>query len=348
MRVITATIFGEAMVQKIDRAFPSSDIASALLNYCGGESESSAYAAVCSMHELYIAKEDPFRSKIEAASRIGKTRVQEILRTAPADAKDDKMQLLLHVLKQSKHWLDSRPYWRALLEEACDHEHDLKEFCNMAHDVLGITPHAVAVERANKKHDAVHSKARASLCPDRTVKALYIYSNLRLTDDDNARTKVAQLSDLGESTADLFGQHAWESETEDLPADDMEDADPRPALEDIDEDLASEPMEVPSGFKAMSEPDALLTGDAMAGVFIIMMFNVAARGQPERLAQFFGKMFKYCPRARKYPFEIMWDDGKVHKYFLTLRDYHVPDADSMTEPKKGSWCYLKKSRTARL
>ena len=55
--------------------------------------------------------------------------------------------------------------------------HDQKLFTTMAVDVLSIVMHACAVERINKGHGYVHSKARASLGNETTQDCLYIFTN---------------------------------------------------------------------------------------------------------------------------------------------------------------------------
>ena len=52
-----------------------------------------------------------------------------------------------------------------------------KLFAKMAKEVLSIVTQACAVERINKSHGWIHSKARASMCNPTTRKALYCFTN---------------------------------------------------------------------------------------------------------------------------------------------------------------------------
>jgi len=47
----------------------------------------------------------------------------------------------------------------------------------MAVEVLDIVPHGCAVERINKNHGMIHSKARASLGQTNTKRALFVFTN---------------------------------------------------------------------------------------------------------------------------------------------------------------------------
>ena len=52
-----------------------------------------------------------------------------------------------------------------------------KLFAKMAVEILSVVTHACAVERINKSHGWIHSKARASMANHTTRKGLYIFTN---------------------------------------------------------------------------------------------------------------------------------------------------------------------------
>ena len=60
-------------------------------------------------------------------------------------------------------------------EASASHEERL--FTTMSVDILGAVTHACSVERINKGHGFVHSKARANMSNETTRKALYAFTN---------------------------------------------------------------------------------------------------------------------------------------------------------------------------
>ena len=59
-------------------------------------------------------------------------------------------------------------------------DENAQKFAKMAVEVLSIITHACQVERINKNHGMVHSKARAALSNSNTTKLLSIFTNQEL------------------------------------------------------------------------------------------------------------------------------------------------------------------------
>ena len=88
--------------------------------------------------------------------------------------------------------------------------HETRLFCTMAYQVLAVVTQACAVERINKTHGNIHSKARASMGSDTTNGCLYVFTNECLL--HKLEAKPAVLGSFETFVAAL-----------DLPADDLED-----------------------------------------------------------------------------------------------------------------------------
>jgi len=114
------------------------------------------------------------------AECIAKETVAEVLATLDEDTKQNKLKLLITLLKSTdpdgNRSLTSRFLWGGHSNEPSTSNEE-KLFANMAVEILSVVTHACAVERINKSHGWIHSKARASMANHTTRKGLYIFTN---------------------------------------------------------------------------------------------------------------------------------------------------------------------------
>ena len=88
--------------------------------------------------------------------------------------------------------------------------HETRLFCTMAYELLAVVAQACAVERTNKTHGNIHSKARASMGSETINGCLCVFTNECLL--HKLQAKPAVLGSFETFVAAL-----------DLPADDLED-----------------------------------------------------------------------------------------------------------------------------
>ena len=90
------------------------------------------------------------------------------------------------------------------------HPSEVRLFCKFGYEIMATVTQACCVERINKRHGMVHSKARASMGSATTIDCLYIFTMECLLHKQTA--KPAMLGSFETFVAAL-----------DLPADDLED-----------------------------------------------------------------------------------------------------------------------------
>ena len=114
------------------------------------------------------------------AECIAKETVAEVLATLDEDTKQNKLKLLITLLKSTdpdgNRSLTTRFLWGGHSNEPSTSNEE-KLFAKMAVEILSVVTHACAVERINKSHGWIHSKARASMANHTTRKGLYIFTN---------------------------------------------------------------------------------------------------------------------------------------------------------------------------
>ena len=79
------------------------------------------------------------------------------------ETKADPVKRLVGVLKKQEKIGTGAHYFENLLADDARLTPEEKTFCEFALNILAIVPHACTVERVNKAHDYVCSKARAAL-----------------------------------------------------------------------------------------------------------------------------------------------------------------------------------------
>ena len=111
-----------------------------------------------------------------AGELVVERKLPAVVANLTAAHKDNPVSKLVELFKNGKQCLIARTMHQSMSQEPSA-SHDQKLFTTMAVDVLSIVMHACAVERINKGHGYVHSKARASLGNETTQDCLYIFTN---------------------------------------------------------------------------------------------------------------------------------------------------------------------------
>jgi hypothetical protein len=236
-------------------------------------------------------------------------------------------------------------FWKGLSADTTD----TAPFVTMAVDTLSIVIHACGVERINKNHQMVHCKQRAGFGEENTVKALFCFTNLRLSNRkatkhiDFKQWCASSLSEV--ELEDISETLSWEFHEDSavLPATrDGEDFDSDESVmdeaeEDEDEDDADLQFVVPEYFVLVEKPEALLSGKDLKGIYVHMMW--AARNG-DLIGWETGKIKKYAPKRIRHNYDVMWDDG-LRGSMLTLETYYCGgEVDAL---KGGEWVYIRRA-----
>ena len=166
-------LLGDEMLAAIEASFRSDNVEEAIETYAGGSD--TLNAVLLTEYQKLTAKTAPFGRKYKSAELIVTTRVKTLLSEMDDDTKENPLLKLLYCMKDRKALIAREMYTAMKNEAAASHEE--RRFTTMAVDVLGAACHACSVERINKSHGYVHSKARASLSNETTRKALYAFTN---------------------------------------------------------------------------------------------------------------------------------------------------------------------------
>ena len=93
-----------------------------------------------------------------------------------ADTKEPPILLALALFRRQDHIGHSVTMWQDLAKSAATPP-NVRVFAEMCVVILQIIAQACSVERVNKGHGLVHSKARASIGNANTKKALFVFTN---------------------------------------------------------------------------------------------------------------------------------------------------------------------------
>ena len=175
-RGVVKYALGDSVFRAIEASFPEASVHAALKHYCG--TDNTKYVALLTELGSYNAERDGYATKLSAAGACVKLKVAEVIATLDAETKDSHMLLLLTLLKH--HSIGrSVTMWEDLAKSPRTPPH-VRLFALFCIDILTIVPHACSVERVNKGHGMVHSKARASMNNSNVHKALYVFTNEEL------------------------------------------------------------------------------------------------------------------------------------------------------------------------
>ena len=173
-RFMVKMALGEDMLVAMDACIPDDAIQNALKTYSRGNR--GVEAALVSEYESFTAKAGSYALKWRAAELVVERKLPAVVANLAAAHKDNPVSKLVELFKNGKQCLIARTMHQSMSQEPSA-SHDQKLFTTMAVDVLSIVMHACAVERINKGHGFVHSKARASLGNETTQDCLYIFTN---------------------------------------------------------------------------------------------------------------------------------------------------------------------------
>jgi len=197
---------------------------------------------------------------------------------------------------------------------------------------------ACAVERINKNHGCVHSKARAAMGSRTTIDSLYIFTNESLLHKETIKpvmltsfeSFIAPYNIPAAEAGDVLGDY--------LPAENIRSDDPARGSDDIgdgtadssgdddgsDEDDEDEDggdyvyiknAEVPEGFNSvvMAEPPAYIPNEAIGNLYIILCCD--------DLEWVLGKVVKMNRPTARLQLDVQWKEGDVAGQQAKLPDY---------------------------
>ena len=178
LRFTIEIALGAPMVQAIESSFRRTSWDLALKTYSKGNN--STYTKLLREMTKFVAKAGDYGSLWTQAEAIAKGTVAEVLKTLDEDTKNNKVKLLIALLKTQDSAgnpsLTSRFLWEGHSNEASASNEE-RLFAKQGVEVLSVVTQACAVERINKSHGCIHNKARASLGNPVTRKALYVFTN---------------------------------------------------------------------------------------------------------------------------------------------------------------------------
>ena len=271
--------------------------------------------------------------------QVVRLRVAELVKELSNNDKEHKVLVLLHVLRNFRQSRDEGNLGIVFWSSLDIHSSGTQMLQTCSIDVLQVIHHGAGVERVNKNHDAVHTKARASMSESTTVMALYVFTNYVLQqkskmsfdeymttvltpgDADSVLNTIRMFDDY--ETTTLPQRHEGEV-SDDSDGDDEDD-------ESDAEDEVDEVMDVPEGFAVVPCPAQLISSTQN---LYVMMFWESEGWQ-------IGKVMKFAPTRKVHNYDIAWDEG-LRGSKLSMSSYH----DGVDEDLRvvfGSWCYLKKT-----
>ena len=249
----------------------------------------------------------------------------------------------------------------------------------MAYEVLAVVTQACAVERINKTHGNIHSKARASMGSDTANDCLYVFTNECLLHELEAKPAVLGSFEAFVAALDLPAddledvlqniQHVnisdyLPAESADAPppsaprrhprgrgddGDDDDDNDDEPDEEEEEEEEGDDEEEEDDGYVYL--PDA----DVPAGFESVIVSDPVAFIPAEAIDHhaimllcgdsewMLGKIVKYKPRAKKFQLDVEWAPGTIRQQHVGLKKCFFHDSGEPPEPR--NWFYLTWARS---
>jgi len=326
---------GRDMFIAIKQSYKEESVMNALETYCGG-----------SQHDTYLEALAELKGRQGAFAIMCKLvdkkaeRVVNDLKKDPSFVSTSPVQQFFRLVEEGKALETTLKYYQAICNDLSKDAH-ARKFANMAVEVLSIITHACQVERINKNHGMVHSKARAALSNSNTSKLLSIFTNQELqrkyeTPAPRIYTYNGLLSQVSIGDADdddVLSRIIHLDVTEYLPAERLdEESSEDEEMEETENDvLTFDSFQVPSSFTLITEA-AFLSADVVAagGFYVLQYWGTSTWN--------LGVIKKYKPNARVYNFDVNWEGDAVRSQQLKLDMYY----DGTSDPEPGNWVYLKK------
>ena len=375
----------DSVSSMIDASYSESAVLAALKTYCG--KDDAKYAALVSEMQSFNARRGGYETKHGISETVVTSKVAHLLQGTvegidpiDADTKDSPILLVLSLFRRMEHIGSSVHMWEDLSRNPSTPP-NVRLFAVMCVDVLQIVAHACAVERVNKSHGLVHSKARASMGNVNTKKALYIFTNEELLAkldraasdpkkhaafesflssnlrDEDAQDILGRLNAVTISTDEYLPaekdhqQHGASSRSTSRRDGDGNEDDLSEADSDSDEAM-SEPEEEPESdvvyFNAFEIPDGFRLVELGNPPAFLSAGEIESRSVymllcVDDLSWMLGKIVKYKPRAKKFNFDVQWSpDVDQHQGVQLAKYYSVG-----TAPEPGHWVYIERAGSER-
>ena len=267
---------------------------------------------------------------------------------------------LVALYKKSAFIGDGTQYFENILADEARLTPAEKAFCEFALDILAIVPHACTVERINKAHGHVCSKARAAMNDQTVGKQLYIVVNeamLRKREEARA-AHLAEAKREACTATDLDALKPYSLEDADielssiavleahdcLPAEKQKeksnDNDDDDDDDDVEEHVAFDKYSVPDGFTLVNKPESFIKAADASNYYVLMYFWESATVRTKGM-WWLGAIENFN-QQRKRKFKIKWRENEYVLHDLKLEDYY--DAVAKPPPQANNWVYLKANR----
>ena len=368
---------GPDLLTAIDSSFPSDAVEEAFKTYSAGNE--TLEAKLLLEYEKFCSKTGPYSIKWRSADLVIKNNMANCLSRISEANKSRAVTRIIELLK-NRELLISKTMYKAMAEDE-GLSHETRLFCTMAYEVLAVVTQACAVERINKTHGNIHSKARASMGSDTTNDCLYVFTNECLLHKLQAKpavlgsfeTFVAALDLPTDDLEDVLQnmQHVnisdyLPAESADAPApsapkrrprsrgdddDDDDDNDDEPEEEEEEEEEEDDDdEEEDDGYVYLPDADvppgfkSVVVSDPVAFIPADALDNHAIMLCCDDSEWMLGKIVKYKPRAKKFQFDVEWAPGTIRQQHVELEKYFLHDSGEPPEP--GNWFYLTWARSS--
>ena len=330
---------GTQMFVAIKRSYTDENVVNALATYCGG-SDKETYLSFMNVLTELKGRSGPFVMMCRILDAKAKKVVVELQRDQ-AFVEASPIEKFFCLVEKGKALDITLTNYQAIRNDMSKDE-NAQKFAKMAVEVLSIITHACQVERINKNHGMVHSKARAALGNSNTTKLLSIFTNQELKRKFETPTprvytldSLLPKSPIGDDDDDVLAKIQHLDITTYLPAEPSTEESSEDEDEEMEEPesdvLTFDSFQVPSSFTLITEA-AFLSAAVVAagGVYVLQYWDNSTWN--------LGVIKKYKPRARIYNFDVNWEGDDVRSQQLKLDMYY----DGTSDPKSGNWVYLKR------
>ena len=205
LRYAIELALGAPMLVAIESSYRRSAWDNAINIYSKGNDK--VYTDLVNEMTKMASKSGEYAPLHRQAEALAKQTVAHVVAELDEDTKNNKLKLLIALLAYTSadgtKPLSSRSLWGSTMDET-GATNEEKLFAKMAKEVLSIVTQACAVERINKSHGWIHSKARASMSNPTTRKALYCFTNESLVHklQDNSNNNFKSFEAFIATTAD--------------------------------------------------------------------------------------------------------------------------------------------------
>ena len=346
---------GSEILRAIDASFPSDAIEKAMKTYSQGNE--SIESTLLIEYDKFCSKSGPYGIKWRSAELIVKNNMATNLGQISEINKSSVVTRVIELFK-NRNVLIAKTMFKAMAEDP-GLPPEVRLFCKFGYEILATVTQACCVERINKSHGMVHSKARASMGSETTIDCLYIFTMECLLHKQTAKpamlgsfeTFVAaldlpadDLEDVMQNMNDLNIADFLPAESSDAPpvrrqgAGNDDDDDDDGADEEGDDDDESDEQDDDSGdeeeedegyvyFRDSDVPDGF-ESVVMSDPVAFIPADAAGENHAimvccDDLEWMLGKIVKYKPRATKYQFDIEWAPGVTRQQQVDLQKYFL-------------------------